>query len=53
MQDLKERATPGFAIGGLAGGEDKESFCRYCLHSCSMSSITATPWGMYIQDLLM
>lgn len=28
MQDLKARETPGFAIGGLAGGEDKESFCR-------------------------
>lgn len=27
-QDLKARHTPGYAIGGLAGGEDKESFCR-------------------------
>lgn len=27
-QDLKARNTPGYAVGGLAGGEDKESFCR-------------------------
>lgn len=29
VKDLKERDTPGYAIGGLAGGEDKESFCRW------------------------
>ena len=27
-QELSQRATPGYAIGGLAGGEDKASFCR-------------------------
>ena len=27
-QALSRRDLPGYAIGGLAGGEDKESFCR-------------------------
>ncbi len=27
-QGLIARQTPGYAIGGLAGGEDKETFCR-------------------------
>ncbi|KAK9811227.1 hypothetical protein WJX72_000278 [[Myrmecia] bisecta] len=28
LRGLVERDLPGYAIGGLAGGEDKESFCR-------------------------
>lgn len=28
LQGLIERGTPGYAIGGLAGGEDKEQFWR-------------------------
>ena len=27
-QGLIARQTPGYAVGGLAGGEDKETFCR-------------------------
>ena len=27
-QGLIARQTPGYAIGGLAGGEDKDTFCR-------------------------
>ena len=28
LQDLVQRSTPGYAIGGLAGGEDKRSFVK-------------------------
>ena len=28
IQQLSERNLPGYAIGGLAGGEDKSQFCR-------------------------
>ena len=28
LRDLTARGLPGYAIGGLAGGEDKESFWR-------------------------
>ncbi|KAK9804020.1 hypothetical protein WJX73_002483 [Symbiochloris irregularis] len=31
IKDMSERSLPGYAIGGLAGGEDKESFCRVVL----------------------
>ena len=27
-EEMVKRDTPGYAIGGLAGGEDKEDFCR-------------------------
>ena len=27
-KEMAERNTPGIAIGGLSGGEDKVSFCR-------------------------
>ena len=33
VQDLVARQLPGYAIGGLAGGEDKDSFWRYALMS--------------------
>ena len=29
IQQLKERNLPGYAIGGLAGGEDKHDFWRW------------------------
>lgn len=31
LKGLVERDTPGYAIGGLAGGEDKRSFVK-CVH---------------------
>lgn len=31
LTDLSARNLPGYAIGGLAGGEDKASFCRVVL----------------------
>ena len=37
MQDLKARHTPGYAVGGLAGGEGKEYFCR------SISAVMCCP----------
>ena len=33
LEEMVKRNTPGFAIGGLAGGEDKESFCRVVAHN--------------------
>jgi queuine tRNA-ribosyltransferase catalytic subunit len=30
---MVKRNTPGYAIGGLAGGEDKESFCKVVAHN--------------------
>ena len=27
-EEMVKRDTPGYAIGGLAGGEDKADFCR-------------------------
>lgn len=32
LKGLVERDTPGYAIGGLAGGEDKRSFVK-CVHA--------------------
>ena len=27
-EEMVKRDTPGIAIGGLSGGEDKESYCK-------------------------
>lgn len=35
MQGLISKDLPGYAIGGLCGGEDKESFWRVVLHCAS------------------
>ena len=32
LREMIARDTPGYAIGGLAGGEDKESFWRVVAH---------------------
>lgn len=32
LKEMIARDTPGYAIGGLAGGEDKESFWRVVAH---------------------
>ena len=33
LAEMIKRNTPGYAIGGLAGGEDKESFARVVAHN--------------------
>lgn len=33
LEEMVKRNTPGYAIGGLAGGEDKESFARVVAHN--------------------
>eukprot|EP01031_Cornospumella_fuschlensis_P038066 gene38066-46250_t len=33
LQEMVKRDTPGYAIGGLAGGEDKDTFWRVVEHS--------------------
>ena len=33
LDEMIKRNTPGYAIGGLAGGEDKESFCKVVAHN--------------------
>ena len=32
MQEMVKRNLPGYAIGGLAGGEDKDTFWRVVAH---------------------
>lgn len=32
LEEMVARDAPGYAIGGLGGGEDKESFCRMVLY---------------------
>ena len=34
LAGLVARDTPGYAIGGLAGGEDKRSFVKCVAHGC-------------------
>ena len=33
LKEMIKRDTPGYAIGGLAGGEDKVSFCEVVAHN--------------------
>ena len=33
LEEMLKRDTPGYAIGGLAGGEDKASFCNVVAHN--------------------
>lgn len=42
LRGLVERDTPGYAIGGLAGGEDKRSFVRCLWAAATESSRHAT-----------
>ena len=35
ITEMVKRDAPGYAIGGLAGGEDKESFWRVVAHNCA------------------
>lgn len=35
LHEMVKRNTPGYAIGGLAGGEDKASFCKVVFHNTS------------------
>ena len=37
LTEMVARDLPGYAIGGLAGGEDKESFWRVVAHVCICS----------------
>ena len=46
-QELSARGLPGYAVGGLAGGEDKSSFIRYALSQASIRGlrVLAHAWG--------
>jgi len=35
ISEMIKRDAPGYAIGGLAGGEDKDSFWRVVAHNCA------------------
>lgn len=35
-EEMVKRDTPGYAIGGLAGGEDKGDFCRTVFKTAQM-----------------
>ena len=35
-EEMIKRDTPGYAIGGMAGGEDKEDFWKTVAHCCAM-----------------
>ena len=37
-EELIERITPGFAIGGLSGGEEKDQFWRMVAASTEVSN---------------
>lgn len=49
LEEMLKRDLPGYAIGGLAGGEDKDSFWRIVAHVSSASRVQ-TPVG-YALDI--
>ena len=49
IQQLSERKLPGYAIGGLAGGEDKSQFCR-SVSTLSSPSVSMSVSRFHMQD---
>lgn len=39
LEQMLQRDLPGYAIGGLAGGEDKESFWRVVAHVSDFDTV--------------
>lgn len=47
LEAMVARNTPGYAIGGLAGGESKDHFWRVVAHVRCMTSFLCTPMTCY------
>ena len=55
-EEMIKRDTPGYAIGGLAGGEDKEDFCRTVFKTAQLLPTNKPRYVMgigYVIDLLL